>query len=84
MTVFAEAVAVIFFRVPACVTEKFCVNTPAVNALEVAGLIVPAFVVIAAVETKLVTVLLFTSCAVIVTEKAVPAVCGDEIVLNAK
>jgi len=58
-------------------------NTPKVKAADVP--VIPAVPLYATVETKLVTVLLFTSCAVsVIPVMAVPAVCGDEIVEMAK
>lgn len=69
-------VTVMVWFAPAWVTVTLCVRVPLVNAPEVVGLIVPAVVVKPTVLAKLVTVLLFKSCAVMVILKAVPAVCG--------
>ena len=69
---------------PACVTVTLCVRAPLVNAPDVVGLIVPAVVVKATVLVKLVTVLLFKSCAVIVILNALPAVLGLVIFAIAK
>jgi hypothetical protein len=69
-----DAVAVIVLPVPACVTVTLSVRTPAVNAPEVMGEIVPAVVERLAVVVKLVTVLLNASNAVMRMLKAVPAV----------
>jgi hypothetical protein len=58
-------------------------NTPEVNAADVP--VTPAVPPNVTVEPKLVTVLPFGSCAVIVVmAKAVPAVCGDEMAEIAK
>ena len=73
-------VAVIVFNVPTCVTVKLCVNVPDENALDVVGEINPAFVVMFTVPVN-VAVFVKKSFADMVTEKEVPAVCGDEIVL---
>ena len=59
------------------------VNWPAVKAAEVP--VIPAVPLYVTVPMKLVTVLLFASCAVSVTDViAVPAVCGELIVEIAK
>ena len=62
-------------RVPAWVTVTLSVRTPLTKLLETVGLMVPALVVRFTVPVKLLTVLLFASCAVIITLKAVPAAC---------
>ena len=74
-------VAVIVLFAPDWVSVTLCVRTPLTNALDTVGLIVPAFVVKSTVPVKLVTVLLFASCAVIVALNAVPAVCVDMLVI---
>ena len=59
------------------------VNWPAVNPAEVP--VIPAVPLYVTVEPKLVTVWLFASCAVSVTDViGVPAVCGELIVEIAK
>src|SRR5213593_1896667 len=64
------------FPAPASVTVTLCdASTPAANALDVVGLIVPAVVLRLAVPVNPVTVLLLASCAVIVMLNGVPAVC---------
>ena len=70
-------VAVIVLLDPACVTVTLSVRTPLANVPDVVGVMVPAVVAkstVFPVPSKLVTVLLFASCAVIVILKAVPAV----------
>ena len=58
-------------------------KTPAVNAADVP--VIPAVPLYATVLVKLVTVLLFTSCAVsVIPVIAAPAVCGEVIVDIAK
>lgn len=58
-------------------------STPAVNAADVP--VTPAVPPYVTVEVKLVTVLLFTSCAVIVEIwNAVPTICGEAIAEIAK
>jgi hypothetical protein len=58
-------------------------NTPAVNAADVP--VTPAVPPYVTVEVKLVTVLLFTSCAVIVEMvNGVPTICGEDIAEIAK
>ena len=77
-------VAVIVFPVPACVTVTLCVRTPPLNDPDGVGVIDPAVVLRFTVPVKLVTVLLFASCAVSVMLNAVPAVCGLLIVPRTK
>ncbi len=56
-------------------TVTLSVRTPATNAADTVGVIVPAVVDRSTGPVKLVTVLLFASCAVTLTLNAVPAVC---------
>ena len=77
-------VAVIILPVPDCDSVTLSVRTPAVNAPDVVGLILPAFVVRSTVPAKDVWVLLNVSCAVMVALNAIPAVCGLLMVLMAK
>src|SRR6266850_7748546 len=77
-------VAVIVLLVPASATVTLWVRKPTENTPDVDGLIVPAVVLRLTVLVKLVTVLLFWSCAAITILKDVPAVCGVLIALNPK
>lgn len=77
-------VAVMVFSVPASVTETFPVRTPEMKLPDTVGEMVPAFVVRSTVPVKEVTVLPLASLAVMVMLKSVPAICGEEMVSNAK
>jgi hypothetical protein len=82
--VLADPVTMKVLPLPATVGVTLTpLNTPDVKLADVP--VIPAVPLYATVETKLVTVLLFTSCAVsVMPVMAVPAVCGDEIVEMAK
>src|ERR1035437_2923842 len=77
--VWADRVTMNVLPLPATVGVTLTpLNTPDVKLADVP--VIPAVPLYATVETKLVTVLLFISCAVMVIPViAVPAVCGDEI-----